>query len=134
MKISNDTIGNRTRDLPACSATPQRTAPPGASLSAVQAIFFFFSSETNWKTVNVCHSILAFSSQHSVPHLSFILYLLNQNQIKLSVRLHGCLLRNFTALQWIKCTMQCARREQEMSTNLLVRHESESLGCVRLYF
>ena len=30
MKNSNDTIGNRTRDLPACSAVPQSTAPPGA--------------------------------------------------------------------------------------------------------
>ena len=30
MKDSNDTIGNRTRDLPACSAVPQPTAPPGA--------------------------------------------------------------------------------------------------------
>ena len=30
MKISNDTIGNRTRDLPACSAVPHLTAPPRA--------------------------------------------------------------------------------------------------------
>jgi len=28
MKNSNETIGNRTRDLPACSAVPQPTAPP----------------------------------------------------------------------------------------------------------
>jgi len=28
MKISNDTIGNRTRYLPACSAVPQPNAPP----------------------------------------------------------------------------------------------------------
>jgi len=28
MKNFNDTIGNRTRDLPACSAVPQPTAPP----------------------------------------------------------------------------------------------------------
>jgi hypothetical protein len=28
MKNSNDTIGNRTRDLQACSAVPQPTAPP----------------------------------------------------------------------------------------------------------
>jgi len=28
MKNSNDTIGNRTCDLPACSAVPQATAPP----------------------------------------------------------------------------------------------------------
>ena len=30
MKKSIDTIGNRTRDLPACSAVPQPTAPPSA--------------------------------------------------------------------------------------------------------
>ena len=28
MKNSSDTIGNRTRDLPACSAVPQPTVPP----------------------------------------------------------------------------------------------------------
>jgi len=27
-KNSSDSIGNRTRDLPACSAVPQPTAPP----------------------------------------------------------------------------------------------------------
>jgi hypothetical protein len=30
MKNSNDIIGNRTRDLPACTAVPQPTAPPCA--------------------------------------------------------------------------------------------------------
>jgi len=30
MKKSNDIIGNRNRDLPACSAVPQPTAPPHA--------------------------------------------------------------------------------------------------------
>jgi hypothetical protein len=30
MKNSNNTIGNRTRDLPACSAVPQPTGPPRA--------------------------------------------------------------------------------------------------------
>ena len=28
MKNSSDTIGNRTRDLPVCSAVPQTTVPP----------------------------------------------------------------------------------------------------------
>jgi len=32
MKDSNDTIGNRTLDLPVCSAVPQPTAPPRAPL------------------------------------------------------------------------------------------------------
>ena len=30
MKNSNDTVGNRTRDLPACTSVPQPTAPPRA--------------------------------------------------------------------------------------------------------
>ena len=33
MKNSDDTIGNRTRDLPDCSAVPQPTAPPRAPSS-----------------------------------------------------------------------------------------------------
>jgi len=35
MKNSNDTMGNRTRDLPACSAVFQPTAPPRGPTSAV---------------------------------------------------------------------------------------------------
>jgi hypothetical protein len=35
MKNSNDTIGNRSRDLPVCSAVPQPTAPPRAPISEV---------------------------------------------------------------------------------------------------
>ena len=32
MKNLNDTIGNQTRDLPACNAVPQPTAPPRAPI------------------------------------------------------------------------------------------------------
>jgi len=35
MKNSNDTIGNRTRDLPTCSAMPQPTAPTRTPLVVV---------------------------------------------------------------------------------------------------
>jgi len=35
MKNSNDTIGNGTRDLPACRAVPKPTAPPRAHLKTV---------------------------------------------------------------------------------------------------
>jgi len=38
MKKSSDTIGNRTRDLLACSAVPQPTAPPGHSWSTGRPI------------------------------------------------------------------------------------------------
>ena len=38
MKNSNDTIGNRTRDLPGCGAVPQPTAPPRAPLLQFQML------------------------------------------------------------------------------------------------
>jgi hypothetical protein len=38
MKNSNDTIGNRTRDLPACSAVPQPTAPPRAPVGYITSL------------------------------------------------------------------------------------------------
>jgi hypothetical protein len=40
MKNTNETIGNRTRDLPACSSVPQPTAPPRAAPKHVAAVFF----------------------------------------------------------------------------------------------
>jgi hypothetical protein len=38
MKNSSDTIGNRTRDLPACSTVPQQTAPPRASFKLLTSV------------------------------------------------------------------------------------------------
>jgi len=40
MKKSNDTIGNRTRDLPACSAVPEPTALPRAPFVRYTSIKF----------------------------------------------------------------------------------------------
>jgi hypothetical protein len=40
MKISIDTIGNRTCDLPACSAVPQPTAPPRAPFTCVYVMVY----------------------------------------------------------------------------------------------
>ena len=42
MKNSNDIIGNRTRDLPACSAVPQPTVPPRARLILYQNYIMYF--------------------------------------------------------------------------------------------
>jgi len=44
-KKSNDTIGNRTRDLPACSAVPQPNAPPRAPIR--QALLLIFMLRTH---------------------------------------------------------------------------------------
>jgi hypothetical protein len=40
MQNSNDTIGNRTRDLAVCSAVPQPNAPPRASRQDIFALSF----------------------------------------------------------------------------------------------
>jgi len=55
MKNSNDIMVNRTRDLPACSAVPQPTAPPRAptTLSYLLQIHFniilpFTPSSSKW--------------------------------------------------------------------------------------
>jgi hypothetical protein len=52
MKNSSDTIGNRTHDLPVCSAVPQQTAPPSDSqlyrcynVKITQGVLSGFSAE-----------------------------------------------------------------------------------------
>jgi hypothetical protein len=55
MKNSNDTIGNRTRDLPACSTVPQPTASP------------------EWKVLSACRTVTFITFQHPCFVLSFFL-------------------------------------------------------------
>ena len=52
MKYSNDTIGNRTRDFPACSAVPQTTVPPRAAFQTVM----LFSKSARALDRKVCTS------------------------------------------------------------------------------
>jgi len=40
MKNFNDNIGNRTRDLPTCSAVPEPTALPGAPVKFYSEYFY----------------------------------------------------------------------------------------------
>jgi hypothetical protein len=67
MKNANDTVGNRTRDLPACSTVPQSTAPGRATLKhpGFMILFHFRSFGAydvdcrvviTWKqTLYLCH-------------------------------------------------------------------------------
>ena len=50
MKISNDTIGNQTRDLPACSAVPQPTAPLHAPIYIYICIYIYIYIYTHTQT------------------------------------------------------------------------------------
>jgi len=65
MKNSSDTIGNRTRDLPTCSAVPQPTAPPRALHSLMFSVMSgknlphmfqnnCFGNFAIWDTVHAC--------------------------------------------------------------------------------
>ena len=47
MKNSNDTIGNRTRDLPTCSAVPQQTALPRAPNDLRTVTYCGWTSQTS---------------------------------------------------------------------------------------
>ena len=50
MKKSSDTIRNRTRDFPACSAVPQATAPPAACpLFLYERCIKGFGGGTRWE-------------------------------------------------------------------------------------
>ena len=56
MKNSNDTIGNRTRDLPTCSAVPQPTALPRAPPQRRIIFLNFLSSLLIVRVNNTCIS------------------------------------------------------------------------------
>jgi len=48
MKNSNDTIGDRTRDLPACSAVPQPNAPPRAMHRRTTLVNFQLDAQNSY--------------------------------------------------------------------------------------
>ena len=60
MKNSNDTIGNRTRDLPTCSAVPQPAALPRAPVCYVTTHFVWvlIECELIWRTSDSLYKFL----------------------------------------------------------------------------
>ena len=53
MKNSNGTIGNRTRDLPACIAVPQPSAPPAACrVTFVRVLILMITEEKEWTSLS----------------------------------------------------------------------------------
>jgi hypothetical protein len=73
MKNSNDTIGNRTRDLPVCSAVPQPTAPQ----FRVFRVYFLRTRTSAFLFENFhafSHSLHAIGYFHFLSNISFINY------------------------------------------------------------
>jgi len=57
MRNFNDTIGNRTRDLPACSSVPQTTAPPRKKKESGMKLLFFVPKEQLFFSVYLLFAI-----------------------------------------------------------------------------
>ena len=73
MKNSNDTIGNQTRDLPACSAEPQPTAPPRAlSFSSSEGNLCWFEAATS-PSVSLSLLLLTHITERSKPYVVIVL-------------------------------------------------------------
>ena len=73
MKNSNDTIGNRTRDLPVCSVVPQPTAPTATpiyseNLKKLQT-YHQKGPSLFWDVTRCRLSVTDVSGQHIGPHL-----------------------------------------------------------------
>jgi hypothetical protein len=71
MKNSNDTIGNRTRDLPACSTVRQPAAPPRTSLKDHDQALCKSIKPLNSELNPICH-LLALVGAHHILHVSRI--------------------------------------------------------------
>jgi hypothetical protein len=68
MKKSNDSIGNRTRDLPACSAVPQPTAPTGVTV--VETCLLNYTASSFSGAVSSYDRPCAMGSVRLLRHLS----------------------------------------------------------------
>jgi hypothetical protein len=64
MKNSNHTIGNRSRDLPTCSAVPQPTALPRATIKKTNAKFLIgILCVVNLACPSIQNKLLAFTAE-----------------------------------------------------------------------
>jgi len=85
MKKSSDTIGNRTRDLPACSAVPQPTAPPRAPITSqylfkllniIRVIMF----RLYYKKIDTTHLVSEWSRRRLILLIKLVKGTLNVNK------------------------------------------------------
>ena len=83
MKNSNDTIGNRTRDLLACSAVPQPTGPLCDPYCEVGTLFYVDDRQVP----NACYPVQKPSVQkqhrfiYTVPHFILLVYVVSKPNI-----------------------------------------------------
>ena len=68
-KNSSDAIGNRTRDLPACSTVPQPPAPPRTPSFCIlddefHLYFYFFHNKNHLISVHNLHRLISISDNN----------------------------------------------------------------------
>ena len=64
MKNSSDTIGNRIRDLPSCSAVPQPTAPPRLVSRKSRLHVFQEKTGSDYPNEQKCHYLIQRQGNH----------------------------------------------------------------------
>jgi hypothetical protein len=100
MQNSSDTIGNRTRDLPACSAVPQPTAPPRLTIETLfernKMSNILYQCNHKFRPNSIQIQLPSFSQtsyETFFPHLAFFSNLLfstlRPTQIKISYDVSG---------------------------------------------
>ena len=74
IRISNDTIGNRTRDLLTCSEVPQATAPPHAHLPLVNRHNLQYKGLYNSAVTSAIDEISVPCRNYTVPARLFVTF------------------------------------------------------------
>ena len=141
MKNSNDTIGNRTRDLPACSAVPQPTAPPRTPLYTVHCTLYSVHCSLyrvqcaldtgHWTRYSVhCALWTVHCAQYSVQWkllCTLALYTVDCALCTVHYALETVLCTLCT-VHWTLCTVQCALYTVH-STLCTVHSEMYTVHC-----
>ena len=120
MKNSSDTIWNRTRDLPICSAVPQPTA-----LMRAPSILVYHSD--NRKFHSVCHScVVSRKTFSNFLHTKFSSIVLHRSVLKCTRRnfeVYGCRGRSHPSYEsnrtpnnwWLRTVLTLKRSENKFT-------------------
>ena len=83
MKNYSDTIGNRTRDLPACSAVPHPTAPPRAPKQPL-VVTWNHRNVRQLKSVERCETKLFIVLKHHICQNYFKIQFLTKKKVSIT--------------------------------------------------
>jgi hypothetical protein len=120
MKNSNDTIGSRTRDLPACSAVPQPTAPPRAPhCFEVPSQYFYIETYKTPKFFSADRGLMDGTRTRNVMNAWHMCYLIHLNVLKLKFKYSNGLDSRLSRDWLANSIFVSGNREGQTHTNLI---------------